>query len=158
MKHSLSVGFNFGVTSGVITTLGLMIGLHSGTHSKLVVIGGILTIAVADAASDALGIHISEESENQHTHKQIWIATLATFFSKLIFTLTFLMPVLLFKLSLAIPVSIGWGVLLIIILSYRLARKQQISPLGVIGEHLTIMVLVIIITHNIGRWVLAICG
>ena len=47
-KHSLEVGLSFGITSGIITTLGLMVGLHSGTHSKVTVIGGILTIAIAD--------------------------------------------------------------------------------------------------------------
>ena len=39
-------------------TLGLMVGLHAGTHSMPAVLGGILTIAVADAMSDALGIHV----------------------------------------------------------------------------------------------------
>ena len=71
MRHSLRVGFSFGITSGIITTLGLMVGLNSSTRSGLVVIGGILTIAIADAFSDALGIHISEESENRHTAKEI---------------------------------------------------------------------------------------
>jgi len=28
MKHSLKTGFSFGLTSGIITTLGLMVGLH----------------------------------------------------------------------------------------------------------------------------------
>jgi len=70
-RHPLKVGFSFGLTSGIITTLGLMVGLNAGTHSKLVVIGGILTIAIADAFSDALAIHISEESENRHTAKQV---------------------------------------------------------------------------------------
>ena len=32
MKESLKTGISFGLTSGVITTLGLMVGLHSGTH------------------------------------------------------------------------------------------------------------------------------
>jgi len=32
----------------------------------------VLTIAIADAFSDALGIHVSEESENRHTHREIW--------------------------------------------------------------------------------------
>ncbi len=59
LKHSLKIGFSFGLASGIITTLGLIVGLHSGTHSKKVVIGGILTIAIADAFSDALGIHLS---------------------------------------------------------------------------------------------------
>ena len=47
MRLSLKIGFSFGLTSGVITTLGLMVGLHSGTNSKLAVMGGILTIAIA---------------------------------------------------------------------------------------------------------------
>ena len=70
MNHSLKIGVVFGLTSGIITTLGLMVGLHSGTHSRVVVIGGIVTIAIADAFSDALGIHVSEEAENVHTHKE----------------------------------------------------------------------------------------
>ena len=52
MRHSLQVGFSFGITSGIITTLGLMVGLSSGTHNKLAVVGGILTIAIADSLSD----------------------------------------------------------------------------------------------------------
>jgi hypothetical protein len=56
----------------VTTTLGLIVGLHSFFGSKLVVIGGVLTIAIADAFSDALGIHVSEEAEMVHTSKEIW--------------------------------------------------------------------------------------
>ena len=62
MKNSLKKGYSFGLTSGIITTLGLIVGLNSSTGSKLVVIGGIITIAIADAMSDALGMHISQES------------------------------------------------------------------------------------------------
>ena len=87
MRSSLKSGFSFGLTSGVITTLGLMVGLHSATHQKLVVIGGILTVAVADAFSDALGIHISQESQNRFSSKKIWLATFSTFLSKLLFSL-----------------------------------------------------------------------
>jgi len=82
MKDSLRTGITFGLTSAVITTLGLMVGLSSGTGSKMAVLGGVLTIAIADAFSDALGIHVSEESENVHTTKEIWGATAATFLAK----------------------------------------------------------------------------
>ncbi len=97
MKHSLKIGISFGLTSGIITTLGLIVGLHSGTHSRLIVIGGILIIAIADAFSDALGIHISEESENKHDTKEIWESTIFTFLSKFVFALTFIAPFLLFQ-------------------------------------------------------------
>ena len=85
MRLSIRKGFSFGLTSGIITTLGLIVGLHSGTHSNIVIIGGILVIAIADAMSDALGVHVSEESENKHSTKEIWESTVSTFLSKFVF-------------------------------------------------------------------------
>lgn len=152
-KHSLKTGFSFGLTSGIITTLGLMVGLHSGTQSKMVVIGGILIIAVADAFSDALGIHVSEESEGQHTAKEIWVSSLSTFFSKFVFALTFVIPVLLFKLNPAMIISIIWGLLMLSLLSYNMARTQKTKPWKVIAEHLIIALIVIVITHFVGDWI-----
>lgn len=153
MKHSLKVGFTFGTTSGIITTLGLLIGLHSGTHSKIIIIGGILTIAIADAFSDALGIHISEESEDIHSTKEIWEATISTFLFKLLFALTFIIPILWLSLLTAIKFSIIWGLSLLGVLSYNIAKKQKKKPWKVIAEHLSIAIIVIIITHYIGDWV-----
>jgi VIT1/CCC1 family predicted Fe2+/Mn2+ transporter len=153
MNHSIKVGFSFGLTSAIITTIGLMVGLHSGTHSKMVVLGGILIIAIADAFSDALGIHMSEESENKHSTKEIWQSTFATFFSKFIFALTFVIPVLLFELTTAIIVSVLWGFLLLTIFSYRMAISQKANPLKVIGEHLLIALVVITATHFVGSWI-----
>jgi VIT1/CCC1 family predicted Fe2+/Mn2+ transporter len=153
MKHTLKIGFSFGLTSGVITTLGLMVGLNSGTHSKLVVIGGILTIAIADAFSDALGIHISEESENIHTSKEIWESTIFTFIFKSVFTLTFIIPVLLFRLSTAIVVSVIWGLSMLCILSFLIAKEQKVGVWKVIAEHLIIALVVIVTTHYVGGWI-----
>ena len=153
MRESLKTGFNFGLTSGIITTLGLMVGLESGTHSTLAVIGGILTIAIADAFSDSLGIHICEESENKHTKKEIWESTLSTFICKFIFALTFVIPVLLFELNMAIIISVVWGLLVISVLSFNMARKQKELWWKVIGEHITIALIVITITHFVGDWI-----
>ena len=153
MKDSLRTGITFGLTSAVITTLGLMVGLHSGTHSKLVVVGGVFTIAIADAFSDALGIHVSKESENVHTTKQIWATTIATFFSKFLFALTFIVPVLLLPLSIAIIASLAWGLVILTVLSYVIAKSQKKAPWKIVGEHVLIAVAVIAITHWIGGWV-----
>jgi VIT1/CCC1 family predicted Fe2+/Mn2+ transporter len=153
MKGSLQTGIHFGITSGIITTLGLMVGLHSGTHSLLAVVGGVLTIAIADAFSDALGIHISEEAENVHTATEVWAATGATFFAKLLMALTFLVPVLLFPLPTAIRVAVVWGLSVLAIISYQLARVQGTKPWKVIGEHLIIAVAVIAVAQWLGDWV-----
>lgn len=153
MKDSLRTGVTFGLTSAVITTLGLMVGLHAGTHSKMVVLGGVLTIAIADAFSDALGIHISEESENVHTTKQIWVATVATFLAKFLFAMTFVVPVLLFSLSTAIGVSLIWGLSVLTVLSYIIAKSQSEPPWKIVGEHLVIALVVIAITYWVGHWI-----
>jgi len=146
------------LTSAIITTLGLMVGLHSGTKSRLVVIGGILIIAIADAFSDALGIHISEESENKHATVEIWEATIATFFAKFIFASTFIVPLLLFPLNTAIIVSVLYGLILLSLFSLFMAREQGERPWKVIAEHLLIAVVVVIVTHYVGDLVRIYCS
>jgi len=153
MKHTLKTGLSFGLTSGIITTLGLMVGLHAGTNSRLAVLGGILTIAIADAFSDALGIHVSEESENVHSEKEVWESTAYTFLCKFIFSLTFIIPVLLLNLSTAIIVSIIWGITALSLFSYFLAKQENKKPWPVVGEHITIAFVVIVITHYVGEWI-----
>jgi VIT1/CCC1 family predicted Fe2+/Mn2+ transporter len=153
MKTSFKTGLSFGLTSGVITTLGLMVGLHSGTHSRAVIIGGIVTIAIADAMSDALGIHVSEESKNSGPTRQIWEATLATFMAKFVIAMTFVAPILTRPLDQAIVISVIWGLLLLAGLSFFVARAQAIPPWKVIGEHLLIALCVVVITHAVGDWV-----
>lgn len=150
MRQALTTGISFGLTSGVITTLGLMVGLHAGTRSTLAVVGGVLTIAVADALSDALGIHIAEESNPQRSPWQVWQATMATFTTKFLMALSFLVPLLLFELGTAIAASIAWGFAVLTLLSWRLARAQGAPPWRVIGEHLLIAGTVVIATHLVG--------
>jgi hypothetical protein len=103
-------GLFFGATSGVITTIGLIAGLHAGTGSLAAVLGGILVIAVADAMSDALGIHLAEEADPNATPQHIWAATISTFIAKFVFAITFAIPVLLLPLWPAVLASVAWGI------------------------------------------------
>jgi VIT1/CCC1 family predicted Fe2+/Mn2+ transporter len=153
MKASIKKGFSFGLTSGVITTLGMMVGLNASTHSKIAVMGGIIAIAIADAFSDAVGMHISEESENMHSRKEIWEATISTLLSKFIFALSFMVPVLVFELSMAISISIIWGISLVILFSWYMGKQQDVAIYKVVLEHMSIVILVIIITHYVGGWI-----
>lgn len=151
MQHSIKVGLSFGLASGVITTLGLMVGLNAGTSSQMVVLGGILTIAIADSMSDAMGIHMAEESENVHSAKEVWISTFVTFIAKLIIALTFVIPILLFELQTAVIVSIIWGFTLIILSTYFSAKKQKTGVLGPIIEHILVTAVVLFATNFIGQ-------
>ncbi|MBS3172089.1 hypothetical protein J4438_00730 [Candidatus Woesearchaeota archaeon] len=150
MNNAIRQGLSFGLTSGIITTLGLLIGLNFSTNSKLVVMSGVIVIAIADALSDSFGMHISEESVRTK-QKKIWQATSATFLSKFILGISFLIPILLFNLTTAVYISIAWAILLLTIISYHLAKREKINPLKVILEHLTIAIIVIIISAYIGN-------
>jgi vacuolar iron transporter family protein len=151
MKESWKVGLSFGLTSGVITTLGLITGLYSGTNSKSVVISGILIIALADSLSDALGIHVAEESRRKKNLKQIWTATFSTFLFKLIFALSFAVPFIFLSMKPAIILGFFWGAFLLTFISFNLAKERKSSPYKAIFEHLSIAIAVIILTYLIGK-------
>ena len=146
-------GLFFGATSGVITTIGLIAGLNAGTKSLTAVLGGIFVIAVADAMSDALGIHLAEEADPETSHGHVWAATITTFLTKFVFSLSFAIPLLLLPLDPAVIASVLWGMLVITVLSYFLARTQNARPLAIIGEHLFIAIVVVVVSHLIGVWV-----
>ena len=156
MRQSVKTGLSFGLTSGVITTLGLLVGLNAGTHSRVAVIGGIITIAVADALSDAMGIHLAEESKNNGSELEIWEATLATFAAKFVIAMSFVLPVILLPLDQAVLASVGWGLGLLTVLSYGLAKAQKFAPWRVIAEHVAIALLVVAATHYLGQWLRAV--
>jgi len=150
MNKSVKSGLSFGLTSGIITTLGLIIGLGIGTGSKTVVIAGILTIAFVDALSDSFGIHIEKESEHKNK-KDIWTASGATLFSKLILALTFLVPFYFLELSSALVASVVWAIILLIVLSFEIAKSNKEKVSKVVTEHLAISIFVIILTYFIGE-------
>jgi len=153
MNKALLTGLGFGLTSAVITTLGLMIGLNASTGSKLAVIGGILTIAVADAFSDALGVHVAKETEDNAVAKEVWAATGFTFLFKFGFALTFLIPVLTLSLNSAIVVSIIWGLVILSILSFYLAKSKNQSRIESIAEHLGVAIIVLLISNTVGHYI-----
>ena len=153
MNAQIKKGLGFGLTSGVITTLGLIVGLDASTGSRLAVIAGILVIAIADALSDAMGIHIAEETADKTTFRQVWEATISTFLFKFIFALTFVVPFLFFSLVNSVMVCIVWGLFLITIYSYHLAKTKKMVAYKVICEHILLTAIVVGASYLVGKGV-----
>ena len=151
MKKHTKKGLGFGLTSGVITTLGLIVGINIITQSRLAVIGSIITIAIADAVSDGFGIHIVEETNIKNSKRNIWLASFYTFLAKFIIAGSFIIPVTLFTLQQAITISIIWGYFLIIILSYYIANQRKESALKLISSHIAITSAVLLLVYYIGK-------
>ncbi len=115
----------------------------------------MLTIAMADALSDAMGVHFSEEAEELHSAKEVWEATLITLISKAAFASLFIVPLLLLKLSTAIAVNVVLGLTTLSAFSFYLARRRGIKAWKVVAEHLIIAIAVMVLAHQIGEWISA---
>jgi VIT1/CCC1 family predicted Fe2+/Mn2+ transporter len=158
MFELIKARFNFALGSGVITILGLMVGLYAGTYLRLAVIGGVFTIAIADAFSDALGFHLSRKDEEFNNITATWISAISSFLFKFIFVSTFAIPVIFLPLNFAIMVSILWGFLVIFFISYGIAVDKNINPKKIIIEHFVIVFIVLILTYFAGRTIAEIFG
>jgi len=151
MNVSIKKGLSYGTTSGVITSLGLLIGLYSSDSSRVVIVAGLLTIAFADALSDGLGMHISEESENHKTVREIWEATISTVVAKMVLGLSFVVAVLILPLPVAIVVDVIYGLLSLALLSYKIARQNGEKARVVLIEHVGLAIFVILGSYIIGN-------
>ncbi|MCX6809771.1 MAG: hypothetical protein NTZ65_03445 [Candidatus Berkelbacteria bacterium] len=152
MKLAVRKGFGFGLTSGVIATMGLMVGLDAGTHSSDVVLAGIIVIAIADSMSDAVAIHMSEETDENEAESTIWPETIASFSSKFLVALLFVLPVKFLDLNIAIVFNVILGLVLITILSFIIAKIEKRNVFKMVASHILITVIVIIVTKFAGQW------
>jgi VIT1/CCC1 family predicted Fe2+/Mn2+ transporter len=144
--------FSFGATSAIITNLGIITGLDTFAHPKLSIIAGILVVALADNIADSFGIHIYQESECID-NKEIWFSTLSNFLTRIFVSLTFIILVAALPMNLAVPYSICWGLALLAIMSYIIAKDRKVNPYSAIFEHIIITIIVITLSHFIGRYI-----
>jgi VIT1/CCC1 family predicted Fe2+/Mn2+ transporter len=146
--------FSFGATSAIITNLGIITGLDTLTHPKLSIIGALLVIALADNLSDSFGIHIYQESERL-AKKEIWLSTLTNFLTRLFVSSTFIILIIVLPIRLAAVCSVIWGLFVLTVMTYTIAKHQKINPFSAIFVHLTIAVVVVIASNFIGGFVIA---
>jgi len=142
--------FSFGATSAIITNLALITGLRTAEYAKLSIISGMLVIALADNISDSLGIHIYQESECLKA-KEVWLSTFTNFFARLLVSFSFIFLVFFLPIKLAVICAILWGLLLLTMMSYTIAKKREVNPYLAMLEHVGIAILVIIVANSAGQ-------
>ena len=93
-----------------------------------------------------MGMHLAQEADPESTEDHIWAATIWTFLTKLVFALSFALPLLWLPLQTAVIVCVSWGLLVITLLSTYLAHVQRVKALPVITEHLGIAIVVVTVS------------
>jgi len=144
--------FSMGATSAILTSLALIAGMARGDDTRLNVIAGLLIIAVADNVADSLSIHISKEAEGV-SRKNVWISTIGNFISRLVLALTFTLIVLLLPSFPAFVTSVAWGTLMLVVLSYSIAKKRDTHPFREIFWHLLVAFIIIAGSKILGDFI-----
>ena len=145
--------FSFGATSAIITNLGIIAGLDTLAHPKLSIIVSILVVALADNIADSFGIHIYQESECID-NREIWFSTLSNFLTRVFVSFTFIILVAALPINLAVSCSICWGLALLAIISYAIAKERRVNPYSEIFKHIVVAVFVIASSHLIGKYII----
>lgn len=152
-KNFILTRFSFGATSALITNIGLIVGFDYTKNPKISIIGGILVIAIADNISDTLGIHIYQESAN-HNIKEVAISTYMNYISRFLVSIIFVVIVYVFPIKIAIILSLIYGLSVLSVISYIIAKNMTKKPLRMVLKHLSIALLVIILSNYLGKYIL----
>jgi hypothetical protein len=143
---------SFGGTAAVVTSTALICGLSSVNATKPIIVSALLIAALADNLTDALSIHIFQESEKLN-HRSVYVGTVTNFLARLLLSISFLPLVGLLPPEHMAKVTVVWGMSLLAILSFLVARERQVKPVPEVFKHLLAASAVIIASTLIPPWI-----
>lgn len=140
--------FAFGATAAVMTSMALIAGLGSANSTRTSIVTGLLILGIADNLSDTLGIHIHEESGSQNP--RVFGLSISNYFTRLAVVCSFIVLVLLLSADVARIAAVVWGVILLSVLTYFIARAREVHPVPEIAKHLAVAAGIIVLSQLIG--------
>lgn len=143
---------SYGGTAAVVTSTALISGLSAADATKPVIVSALLIAALADNLTDALSIHIFQESE-QLDQRDAFARTITNFVTRLLLCISFVLLIELFPFPHATKMAVAWGMLLLAALTYLVARERKVKPLPEILKHLLVAIAVVTVSMMVGHWV-----
>jgi len=145
---------SFGGTAAIVTSMALIVGLEAANAGRAGLISALLIAAVADNLTDSLSVHMYQESE-RFERKDAFVGTLTNFGTRFVVCLSFVFVVALLPRHVAVAAGIGWGMALLAVLTWILARHRQVSTVTEVVKHLGVAVAVIAVSRIVGQWIAA---
>lgn len=142
----------FGMSSAVMTVLGIIIGLISANQPLNAVIGGIASVALADSMADALGVYTAKRSERGSSPKIALKSGLYTFWSKLIFSSSFLLWFFIFPLQVSVMVSMAWAFVILVFINFLISYAQDEPILTNILKNVGLACIIVLASFLVGNW------
>jgi len=145
---------SFGGTAAIVTSMALIAGLDAANAGRAAMVSALLIAAVADNLTDSLSVHMYQESERLE-EREAFIGTLTNFATRFIVCLSFVLIVTLFRKHTAVVGGIVWGMSLLTVLTYILARHRKVSAVSELGKHLAVALVIVFVSKSIGHWITA---
>ena len=118
----LHIGNTFGIVSGIITSLGLLLGLYGAKVNVTIIIAGLLSIAISDSISDALGIYYASNNINDvNPYQESFYALIF----KCLIPLLMIIPIKLFEIKKGIYLNIILGLIIIFYVSFVVFKSYN---------------------------------
>ena len=137
-----------------MTSMALIAGLDAANAGRAAMVSALLIAAVADNLTDSLSVHMYQESERLE-EKEAFIGTLTNFATRFIVCLSFVLIVTLLREHAAAVGGIVWGMSLLTVLTYILARHRKVSAMSELGKHLAVALVIVFVSKSIGHWITA---
>jgi hypothetical protein len=157
MSNDLRQGFIFGLNSGVITTAGLIAGLVQAKVSRVIIMISVLSLALSDSISEGYGMFLSKKAEDiKDFSNGPYYALISLLLTKFFVVMSFLIPMLFtnnIKIYKNLSWIICWSILLIVILDINLSILRKESFMYFFIPHIFILLFVIFVSKNIGKYV-----
>jgi len=154
-NDDLRQGIFFGVNSGVITTTGVLAGISQTSITPIYLIITIMSLAISDSASEAMGLFVSKKAEdlNDRTNGPL-LSMISLSTTKFVIVSSFLLP-LLFTKSLKyyknLMWPLMWGLLILSFLDYNLSNQRNENFLTFYIPHVLVLVFVVFCSKYFGK-------
>ncbi len=140
---------SFGGTAAIVTSMGLILGLDASESSRQAIVGVLLIVALADNLSDSLSVHVYQEAE-QLESREAFRSTLANFATRLLVALSFVVLAIALPRDSLATITVAWGLLLLVLLTYWIARTRGARIGREIAKHIAVAAIVLVVSRWLG--------
>ena len=146
---------SFGSTAAIVTSMALIFGLDAATATKSTIVSGLLIVALADNLTDALSMHVYEESHGRLQPREAFLATFSNFLARLAISLSFVLLVALLPPASAVIASGAMGLGLLVVLTWAISRERKVSLVAEMIKHVATALAVILVARGVGTFIAA---
>jgi len=152
MDKNYLQGLYFGIISGIITVLGLIIGLGAGTMSKGAILAGVVAISISDTLADGFALYTSKKAEETEdkSYGPLQAGSIVVI-TKFILALSFIVPLLwITDIHQSVIICLIWGCSIILFSAIYLSILRKEIIIMNAAKYLTLTLFIVCLTYYSG--------